>query len=31
MHFLLTVFHTLQQLATVPAIDVMAYAKWLDA
>lgn len=30
MHFLLTLFHTLQQLATVPAIDILAYAKWLE-
>jgi hypothetical protein len=30
MSFLLTLSHTLQQLATVPAIDVLAYAKCLE-
>jgi len=30
MYFFLTLFHILQQLGTVVAIDVMAYAKWLE-
>jgi hypothetical protein len=30
MHFLLTLFRTLQSLGTVPAIDVSAYMKWLE-
>jgi hypothetical protein len=30
MYFLLSLFHVLQQLGTVPAIDVQAYLKWLE-
>ena len=30
MYFLLMLHHTLQQLGTVPAIDVLEYAKWLQ-
>ena len=31
MHFLFTVFETLQSLGTVPAIDVPQYKKWIDS
>lgn len=30
MYFLLSLFHTLQQLGTVPAMDIQAYLKWLE-